>query len=282
MTPALIKTLAYLGVVLLVGAGLFRYGVGPELLDERMRSRLRWGALLGATLVVSASFGDVAWSIATILGRFDPAITWDYLLTSNHGRATLLRSGLAILLAVLTVSPRTRGPVPLTVVSVGILGTFSYLSHGTAIHGSSALLADLGHFISATLWGGAVLYTALSPAWREPERLPELNRVVARVSSIGLFSVLLLAATGVYASTLHLDDPALLVTSAYGRALSLKVALVVVILGIAALNRWWFVPALRQGRAQRRFGRILKVEALLLIGVLAATGLLTTSPLPHD
>jgi copper resistance protein D len=282
MTPALIKTLAYLGVVLLVGAGLFRYAMGPELLDKRMWGRLRLGALLGVALIVVASFGDVTWSIATILGRFDPATTWDYLLTSNHGRATLLRSGLALLLAVLTVSPRTYDPALLTVPGVGVLATFSYLSHGTAMHGSSALLTDLGHFIAATLWGGAVLYTALSPAWGEPERLPELNRVVARVSSIGLFSVLVLAATGVYASTMHLDAPALLATSAYGRVLSLKVALVVVILGIAALNRWWFVPALRRGHAQRRFGRILKVEALLLIGVLAATGLLTTSPLPHD
>jgi putative copper export protein len=282
MTPALIKTLAYLGVVLLVGAGLFKYGVGPELLGQRMRRRLRWGALLGAALVVAASLGDVAWTIATILGRFDPAITWDYLLTSNHGRATLLRSGLALLLAALTVSPRTYDPALLTVPAVGVLATFSYLSHGTAMHGSSALLADLGHFIAATLWGGAVLYTALSPAWHDSNRLDDLNRVVARVSSIGLFSVLLLTATGLYASTMHLDAPALLVTSAYGRVLSFKVALVVVILGIAALNRWWFVPALRRGQVQRRFGRILKVEALLLIGVLAATGLLTTSPLPHD
>lgn len=126
-----------------------------------------------------------------------------------------------------------------------------------------------------------MLYTALSPAWHDPARLDDLNRVVARVSSIGLFSVLLLAGTGVYASTMHLHAPAQLVTSPYGRALSLKVVLVVVILSIAALNRWWFVPALRRGHAQKRFGRILKVEALLLVGVLAATGVLTTSPLPH-
>lgn len=279
--PALIKTLAYLGVVLLVGAGLFKYAVGPELLCQRMRRRLRQGVFLGTALVVGASLGDVAWSIATILGRFDPTLTWDYLLTSNHGRATLVRVGLTLLLAWLTVSPRRYGPVPLTAASVAMLATFSYLSHGTAMHGSSALLADLGHFLAATLWGGAVLYTALSPAWRDPGRLDDLNLVVARVSSVGLFSVLLLAGTGVYASTLHLHDPAQLVTSPYGRALSLKVALVVVILGIAALNRWWFVPALRRGHAQGRFGRLLKAEALLLVGVLAATGVLTTSPLPH-
>jgi putative copper export protein len=269
-------------VVLLVGAGLFRYAVGPELLEPKMRRRLRRGALLGAALVVGASLGDMAWSIATILGRFDPTLTWNYLLTSNHGRATLVRLGLTFLLAWLILSPRVFGTVPLTAASVGVLATFSYLSHGTATHGSSALLADLGHFLAATLWGGAVLYTALSPAWRDPDRFDDLNLVVARVSSVGLFSVLLLAGTGVYASTMHLDAPAQLVTLPYGRVLSFKLMLVGIILSIAALNRWWFVPALRRGHVQRRFGRILKVEALLLVGTLAATGALTTSPLPHD
>jgi putative copper export protein len=37
-----------------------------------------------------------------------------------------------------------------------------------------------------------------------------------------------------------------------------------------------------RGGAAARFGRVLKLEALLLLGVLAATGLLTTSALPHD
>lgn len=283
--PVLIKTLAYLGVVLLVGAGLFKYAVGPELLGLKMQHRLQRGVLLGTVLVIIASLTDIAWSIATILGRFDPALTWDYLLTSNHGRATLVRLGLASLLAVLTVSSRTLRRIRLTfwaVASLGVLATFSYLSHGAAMHGPPALLADLGHFTAATLWGGAVFFTALSPAWRDPSRLADLNRVMARVSKVGLYSVLLLAATGVYASIMHLNNPTLLVTSPYGRALSFKLALVGLILALAALNRWWFVPALRRGHAQERFGRILKVEALLLIGALAATGLLTTSPLPHD
>lgn len=61
-----------------------------------------------------------------------------------------------------------------------------------------------------------------------------------------------------------------------------QLALVAFILSVAAPNRWWSVPALRWGHAQKRFGRILRVQALLLVGTLAATGLLTTIALPHD
>ena len=62
--------------------------------------------------------------------------------------------------------------------------------------------------------------------------------------------------------------------------LELKLALVGTILAVAALNRWWLLPALKRGET-RRLGRTMKLEALLLIAVFAATGLLTTRPLPH-
>lgn len=284
MAPALIKTLAYVGVVLLIGAGLWKYVIGRELLGPTMQRRLYRGVLLGAVFVVGASLADVAWSLIAILGRFDPGLTWAYLLSSNHGRATLVRLGLTLFLAVVTVSvraPRHLGLALWAVASLGVLATFSFLSHGAALHGPPALLADLGHFVAATLWGGAVAYTAVSPAWRDPGQLADLNRVVGRVSRVGLYGVLLLTATGLYACVLHLSSPTLLATSPYGQALSLKLGLVAVILLIAALNRWWLVPALRRGQAQARFGRVLKLEALLLTGAFAATGLLTTSPLPH-
>lgn len=160
--PALIKTLAYLGVVLLVGAGLFRYGVGPELLGPRMRCRLWQGVLLGAALVISASLGDVAWSIAAILGRFDSALTRDYLLSSNHGRATLVRMGLTLLLAALTVSKRSYGTVLLTAVSVGVLATFSYLSHGTAARVVSAAHRPRALHRRHALGRGGALHRALA------------------------------------------------------------------------------------------------------------------------
>jgi len=280
---ALVKALAYTGVVLLVGAGLFRFFVGPEL-SVGMRRALCLGTLLGAALVVLGSVGDVLWSLWQLVGRFDPALTWDYAQSTNHGRATLVRLALTLPLVLLTFWEGLPRPLHRTLyilVGLGTLGTFSFLSHAAVMHGALPLLADLEHFAVAALWGGAVIYTALSPAWGDAAQRGALLRTVRRVSSVGLFSVLLLAVTGTYAAALHLDGPGQLATVPYGRALSLKLALVLAILGIAALNRWWFLPALLKRGTTKGFGRALKLEALLLLLVLVATGVLTTRPLPH-
>ena len=279
---AALKTALYLGTVLLLGAGVFRFVIGPELAPA-MRRSLRVGAVLGAILVIVVSFADVGWTLFRLVGRFDPALTWEYLLTTRHGQATLLRLALTLPLAALVLGGHRRLSGSLSAVTgLGVLVTFSYLSHAAVQHGAAALLSDLGHFAASALWGGAVLYTALSPAWGDPAQREPLTRAVRRVSRTGLGSVLLLTATGLYASVLHLAAPELLTTTPYGRLLTLKLALVAVILGLAAFNRWVYLPALTQRGTTRGFARVLRLEALLLLTVFAATGLLTTSPLPHD
>ena len=267
---AALKTAAYLGVVLLLGAGVFRLVIGPEL-ALTMRRSLRVGAVLGAILIIVIGLADVSWTVFRLVARFDPALTLEYFYTTNHGRATLLRFALTPVLVTLVLGKRRPSGPLFAVTSLGVLGTFSYLSHAAVQHGAAALLSDLGHFAAAALWGGAVLYTALSPAWGDPAQREALTRAVQRASSAGLASVLL-TATGVYAGVLHLEAPVMLTTTPYGRLLSLKLSLVAIILGLAAFNRWVYLPALTERGATRGFARVMRLEALLL----------TTSPLPHD
>lgn len=278
---ALLKTALYLGAVLLLGAPLFRYHVGPELTPPLART-LKLGVLVGAPLLVAASLGDLAWSVTRLLGRWDVAFIGEYALYTTHGRATLIRLGLVAVLLFVSLKPFRFSRWLLIPLGLALLSTFSVLSHAAAMHGAPALLADLAHFTAATLWGGAILYTALSSAWQREPAEAALLTVMARVSSLGLWCVGLLGATGVYASLLHLARPAELTGTLYGLALSLKLALVGTILLLAALNRWWLLPALRTQGETQRLGRALKLEALLLLGVFAATGLLTTRPPPHS
>ncbi len=284
---AVFKTALYLGAVLLLGAGIFRRFVGPELALQ-MRRTLRFGTVFGALLLIVSSLGDVMWRVTELVGRFDAGFILEYTLATRHGQATLVR--LALTAFVLTLGfnaperPSQKGNAHFFLAGVGILGSFSFLSHAAALHGPPALVVDLMHFAGATLWGGAVFYMSLSPAWRRDPADELLVKTMARISGLGLFCVLLLTATGIYASLLHLEQPAQLVSTTYGLALTAKLALVSIILGIAALNRWWFLPALQQGNPQgspRRFGQVLRLEAALLIAVFAATGLLTTRAPPH-
>jgi putative copper export protein len=278
---AFLKTAFYLGSVLLLGAGLFRYRIGPELAPTMART-LKLGVWVGTIFLVAASLGDLTWSVTRLLGRWDTAFIGEYALYTTHGCATLIRLGLVAVLLFVSLKPFRFSRWLLIPLGLALLATFSVLSHAAAMHGAPALLADLAHFTAATLWGGAILYTALSPAWQREPAEAALLTVMARVSSLGLGCVALLAATGVYASLLHLARPAELTGTPYGLALVLKLALVGTILLLAALNRWWLLPALRDRYQAWRLGRALKLEALLLLGVFAATGLLTTRPLPHS
>lgn len=278
MTP-LLKTALYLGAVLLLGAGVFRY-LGPELAPTMART-LRRGVLLGGLLLIATSVGDVTWTVTQLLGRWDTAFVWEYTLYTRHGRLALVRIALVAALLILSLRPRAVRPWLFSLVSLSILATFSFLSHAAVMHGAPAALADVLHFTAATLWGGAVLYAALSPVWAHEPASVALMALMARVSSLGLGCVLLLTATGVYASLLHLSRPAELTTTPYGLALVFKLTLVGTILLLAALNRWWLLPALKRGKT-RRLGRMMKLEAFLLLTVFAATGLLTTRPLPHS
>lgn len=230
---------------------------------------------------MAASLGDLTWSVTRLLGRWDAAFIGEYALYTTHGRATLIRLGLVLVLLALSLRPLRFGRWLLLPFGLALLGTFSALSHAAAMHGAPALLADLAHLTAATLWGGAILYTALSPAWRREPAEAALLTVMARVSHLGLWCVVLLATTGVYASLLHLSRPAELIGTPYGLALTLKLALVGTILLLAALNRWWLLPTLRTRGEARRLGHALKLEVGLLLTVFAATGLLTTRPLPH-
>ena len=105
---------------------------------------------------------------------------------------------------------------------------------------------------------------------------------MARVSALGLACVLLLFATGAYTSLIHLQNPERFAASPYGRALMLKLLLVGVIVGLAAYNRMWLLPASLKGQLTARFQRVIQLEALTLIAVFITTGILTTSAMPHE
>ena len=288
MELALVKSLLLLGAVLLVGGGFTVAVVAPELAATggALRRRVVWGAAVGAGLLLLGSALDIVLTLRAALGRWPTSdLTSSYLGSTRHGHAVLVRTvlvGLVLPLTFWLTYRQSRQPW-LTgiylVVSCLLLGTFSYTSHAAAMGGTPPLLADLAHFAAATVWAGPLFYLALVPDWGEPYQTG-LQIAFKRVSFIGLLSVLTLFATGIYTTLIHLQDPARFATSPYGFALYAKVALVLITVGLATANRFWLLPAfLRRGAV--RFKKAVRLEGVLLVAVLLATGILTTSALPH-
>jgi putative copper export protein len=272
---ATIKASLYIGVILLLGAGVFRYVVARDLTAPMQR--LHIGVVVGTLLVIVGTILNLVQTVSNVLGHVDAAFVWDYANATRHGMASYIRVGcLAVLVLILFLRQNNLITKTLfSLVGIGFLATFSGISHAASMS-STAMVADLIHFIAGSMWAGAVIYSAILPIGSQ-----ELFAVmIRRVSSIGLSSVVALVITGVYTVYVHISMTNGFFVSPYAKVLYVKLAVVLIILMIAALNRWHFVPNLLEKR--RGFRRILATEAALLLVVLITTGLLTVSALPHD
>ena len=149
-----------------------------------------------------------------------------------------------------------------------------------------AIFADVAHLSAMGIWfGGLLLLIVMLPRWLRPldtdTRATYLAAAVRRFSDVALVCVATLIATGLYAMTLHTTRGTIL-TSSYGKTLLLKHALIVPLIGTAALNLRVFKPRLAgDERARRWLPRLLGIEAALGLAVLLVTATLTQLPPAH-
>ena len=111
----------------------------------------------------------------------------------------------------------------------------------------------------------------------------------SQLSQLATIALGVVIVTGIYnatQNTAHLSAPLLSVL--YGRMLTLKLVFVVLAVLLGGYNRMTHLPHLQSvladggkafGEAQRRFNRLLVIEALIMLVVLAAAAVLGhTSP----
>jgi putative copper export protein len=133
--------------------------------------------------------------------------------------------------------------------------------------------------MAASLWMGGllgfpILLTGPLRAMPRFARAELLGRSVRRFSKVATIAVMVLVATGLYAALLHVPSLSALVSTPYGRVLSMKLALLVFLLALGAQN-------LRL-RGRGPFGRLVSAELVLAIGIFVATGFLTSLPPADD
>jgi copper transport protein len=295
-TLMFIKLVLFLGLALEVGAGGFARWISrfdapgtPHMVSrqvERLLSRL---LLLGAFLVTTVSVIDVLQTTYRALGVLDVSTAWAYLTQSRHGNISLARIGLSVSLAGLglgVATAKTRDRLLDTlghgVLSLAVIITVSMTGHAGAEGRVLPLVGDIAHVTGMTAWIAVVAGMAWLPIWKSLQ--PETFQVLNRVSAVALGSVLLLAATGLYASLLRFYGFEAVTATPYGQALILKFLAIAPVLALAGLNRWYWMPNLERTRSSRwlgRFGQSLKLESLLLVLVLVSSGNLVSQPPPQ-
>ncbi|GAA1509003.1 copper resistance CopC/CopD family protein [Nocardioides humi] len=146
------------------------------------------------------------------------------------------------------------------------------------------VVTDALHLTAGAVWLGGLAGLALTlPS--VAGRPKDAARLLARFSTVAAGLLAALALSGVLMGWRIVGSWARLVEETYGRLLLVKVALVLVVVAIAAFNRFRLVPRVaqdgghdRRRRASGLVRRTVLAEAALLVAVLGVTGFLTQKP----
>lgn len=150
-------------------------------------------------------------------------------------------------------------------------------------HASSAPPAWLArpavwlHALAITVWVGSLLPLAYSlQDTADPGPLNRFSRLIPLV-------LFMLFVSGGILVVVQFDKPSSLWLTAYGQVLAFKLALVIVLLGLGAYNRYRLTGAVRDGQlpARRAMRRIIYVECALALAILSVVALWRFTPPPR-
>jgi copper transport protein len=148
-----------------------------------------------------------------------------------------------------------------------------------------ALALDWVHLAGGSLWiGGLVGLVLVWVTLGSDLRLSGLQVVVPRFSRVALGSVLLVIATGIWASFLHLPTVASLWQTSYGKALVVKVAILLGALLLGGANNQRTVPRLAVAdvepvpaeSAASMLRALVSLEVAIVAAVIFAAGVLSS------
>ncbi len=136
------------------------------------------------------------------------------------------------------------------------------------------------HLTGFAIWIGSLFPLAVLSRTDDKERL---QLVLRKFSDHAAFFVGTLLIAGVLLVLNLIHAPSELVTTAYGNALSVKLALVLALLGIAAINKLRLVPALMEQEGVLAFRKSLRIEITVASLLLVVTAYLSTAvgPMGH-
>lgn len=175
----------------------------------------------------------------------------------------------------------------LAIVGVALAGAGALLVPGLAGHAAQtaprglSLLFDWVHLAAGSIWvGGLIGLLVLWGNLDRATRVAGLVVVVPRFSNTAFVSVMLLIASGVGASLLHVPTVASLWQTSYGQALLVKVALLLVAMLLAAVNLLRTKPRLATAEAApgaaKLLGRLVAGETLLVAAAVFAAAVLSS------
>lgn len=290
-----VQALTYLGVFGACGLVVFLLLLLPR---ESGLSKLReqLGRLAARCALLTLAAGALLLPLTSLyqradgLGALGSSEPWvDSFSGVETVSSVLLAAGTAMAVAFARRDQPLRsdrvialGSVLLTLASLSLVGhTRSVLPFAVMV------AADLSHVAAGSVWFGGLIGLVIS--LRRLTERPRIGALVlGRFSALAAWLLVLVAVSGSVLAWRILQTWSNLVDTNFGRVLLVKIAVVALVAAIAGWNRYRVMPAVlsETGFADRavassRLQRTVRVEAVLLVGVLGLTGFLVDrSPVP--
>ncbi|MEQ8671827.1 MAG: copper resistance protein CopC [Aggregatilineales bacterium] len=284
---SLIRMVNLLSLALMVGSvGFWLFVWSPAKFADAPQFVLRMERLmwLGWGFVGVTSVLLLVMQTETITGKsfFNSLDALDTVLfDSRFGRLWVLRVGAWILFgAVLRfVNSRDLSYRLAFVAGLGVLLTQSLYSHaGAAEDAFVAVLVDGLHLSAMAFWvGGLIQFLNILPLVRKDDTA-KTGVLVAQFSIYARLGVIVLMLTGIYATWLQVGSVDALINTDYGRALIIKLALILPLLAIAAVNLFMTQRGLTRDEAvwNGRLRKLVSAEIVLTVLILGAVGVMTS------
>lgn len=203
---------------------------------------------------------------------------WTLAFATSAG-PTLLVAIAAMLLALMALGPAWYARALAAVAFAGV--GLSLAMTGHAATASPEVLTRptiFLHGLAVAFWIGALAPLAALLSKPTPAVLPLLNRF----SRIAMPVVAALALTGLTLAVIQLEKPSALVETNYGIILSVKLALVLSLLALAAFNRYRLTPALAKDHgAASALKRSILLECGAALGIFAVVAGWRFTPPPR-
>jgi copper transport protein len=272
------KLVLYVGLLAGVGGAFFRTWIGeaPAGAAGPYIILLLVSGLVALPLSVGLQGLD---ALDLPLAALRRQAVWIEGLQTAYG-ATAIVAAFALLIALLTLAAASGPARALSLCALLAAGIALSLSGhaGTAPPQLVSRAALAVHGVCAAFWIGALLPLAI-----DLRRAASCGVTLARFSRAIPLPLLLLVMSGAWLMLVQLDRIAALWDTPYGQVLACKLALVVLLLVLAAFNRYALTPRLAHGdgTAARTLTGSIAAELVLVVAILALVALWRFTPPPR-
>jgi putative copper resistance protein D len=294
------RAVHFAATLLLEGGIVFGFLVLRAAEDDAQRHFSRFLNWAFAAALAAALISGAAWLVllardiagASVWAAVSDGTAWTLLTRTQFGGVWLWRAAGFVLLAPVLLRRNARSSPRVKTIALALslllTGSLSWSGHGAATPGALGdvhLNADALHLIAAGIWVGGLLPFAV---YMTRMRGSAAMHAAHRFSAYATAAVLVLLATGVVNAWFILPDMHALTATPYGRLLLAKLALFLLMLAFAGVNRFVLVPQLASEASAGRSATRLAVHSgceialgLVILGIVGVLGILDPADHPH-